>query len=97
MKDGTLAVERKVDRRDHLDIKASRWPSLNQMGSLKKAGQGVLSQGFTLLQFILSFNSGICQNADLIGLGRVLKSAAARQEGDLHSRVMLPQGSGFRL
>ena len=47
--DGTLAVKRKVDRKDHLDIKASRWASLNRTGCLKKAGPGALSQGFTLL------------------------------------------------
>lgn len=48
--DGTLAVKRKkMDWRDHLDIKVSRWPSLNGMGCLKKAGPGVLRQGFTLL------------------------------------------------
>lgn len=59
------------------------------MECLRKLVLEHLARDFTLLWLIPAYNSGPCQNADLIGSGRNLGSAQMRQWGDVALRIWL--------
>lgn len=59
------------------------------MECLRKQVLEHLARGFTLLWLIPPYNSGPCQNADLVGSGRNLGSAQKRQRGDVAPRIRL--------